>query len=509
MSAEILDNRHTIDLTGIDTDDDDEEVVFLGASRPARARTPLRPQPVIQQRFNPPGGWHQRPREHEEPILVESDDDELEEQVVDRLIPPQPPVHIPPPPPADPLRVFSPPAQFRPPPPRDPTLFNRHPTPHPLGDHDFAPPPPPRPAPAIPPRIGLGGAFMHFRERGRPTNSHNRDNERRIEIPNWIRTVFLQDVAPGNFLYPPPPRPPVQVPIPQFGGMVWDAGRNEAIGGPVDFQPFHIAGDDRLEPPKPTYGPMMTHGKEKPSPGFTFDFEPSATAENAPIVIDIDDSQAASSSSAATTVATPSLICARCSATLRMGSKTMWGLRCGHVVCGDCGDYLSKPIAGKGKGKAEDEDTTAPPRQDVKGKGKARASKQSQDASAEAEAPAPRRRATRGRGGRAAASTRALRASTLQASAESASQASTSTAPTAPTPATNPKKRKYTKKRDTKPVLLEEYEYACPVEGCFRPHFSEKWKQPKQGAKERDDGIVETEEVWKPKADLGAIPIFT
>ncbi|KIO28753.1 hypothetical protein M407DRAFT_22169, partial [Tulasnella calospora MUT 4182] len=422
MSAEILDNRHTIDLTGVDTDDDDEEVVFLGASRPARARTPLRPQPVIQQRFNPPGGWQQQPGEHEEPILVESDDDELEEQVVDRLIPPQPPVHIPPPPGADPLRIFSPPAQFRPPPPRDPTFLNRRPTPHPYGDHhDFPPPPPPRPAPATPPRIGLGGGFMAFRERARPTNSHNRDNERRMEIPHWIRTVLLQDVDPGNFFFPqapPPPRPPVQVPIPQFGGMVWNAGRNEAIGGPVDFQPWHIAGDDRLEPPKPTYGPIMTHHKEKPSPGFTFDFEPSATAENAPIVIDVDESQASSSSSAAATVATPSLICARCSATLRMGSKTMWGLRCGHVVCGGCGEYLSRPIEGKGKGKAEEEDATAPPRPDVKGKGKARASKQTEDASAEAEASPPRRR-TRSKATRAPTTTRALRASTLQASAES------------------------------------------------------------------------------------------
>ncbi|KIO31697.1 hypothetical protein M407DRAFT_4977 [Tulasnella calospora MUT 4182] len=288
--------------------------------------------------------------------------------------------------------------------------------------------------------------------------------------------------------------------------MVWNAGRNEAIGGPVDFQPWHIAGDDRLEPPKPTYGPIMTHHKEKPSPGFTFDFEPSATAENAPIVIDVDESQASSSSSAAATVATPSLICARCSATLRMGSKTMWGLRCGHVVCGGCGEYLSRPIEGKGKGKAEEEDATAPPRPDVKGKGKARASKQTEDASAEAEASPPRRR-TRSKATRAPTTTRALRASTLQASAESVSQASSSTAPTAP--ATNSRKRKLGKKRDLKPVLLQDYEYACPVEGCFRPHFSEKWKQPKQNVKERDDGIVEMEEVWKPKADLGAIPIFT
>ncbi|KAG8894834.1 hypothetical protein FRC01_012715, partial [Tulasnella sp. 417] len=448
MSAGILDNRHTIDLTGVDTDDDDEEVVFLGASRPARARTPLRPQPVIPQRFNPPGGWHQGPGEHEEPILVESDDDELEEQVVDRLIPPQPPVHIPPLPAIDPVRIFSPPAQFRPPPPRDPMLLNRRPTPHP---HDFAAPPAPRPAPAIPPRIGLGGGFMAFRERARPTNSHNRDNERRMDFPHWFRTALLQVPPPENLFYPPPPRPPVQVPIPQFGGMVWDAGRNEAIGGPVDFQPFHIAGDDRLEPPKPTYGPMMTHRKEKPNPGFTFDFEPSATAENAPIVIDVDESQpSSSSSSAAATVATPSLICARCSATLRMGSKTMWGLRCGHVVCGDCGEYLYKPIEGKGKGKAEEEVIAAPPRKDVKGKGRAKASKRSEDASAQAEA-APPRRQTRSRAARAQATTQAQ---PLQGSAGSAAQASTSTA------ATNTRKRKPGRKQNTKPVLLEEYEYA-------------------------------------------------
>ncbi|KAG8947973.1 hypothetical protein FRC04_010170 [Tulasnella sp. 424] len=473
MSAGILDNRNTIDLTGIDTDEDDDEVVFIGASHPARARTPLRPAPVLQQRFNPPGGWHQQAREHEEPILVESDDDELEEQVVDRLIPPQqhprnPPVH-----PHDALRIFSPPAQFIPEPPRDPAFLNRRPTPHPYGGPNLAPPPAaPHHPPQLPPRIGLGGGFLAFRG-ARPNNSHNRDNERRLEIPHWIRNVF--DVGPGNFLYPPPPRPPVQVDIPVFGGMVWDAGRNEAVGGPVDFQPWHIAGDDRLDPPKPTYSTVMTHHADKPRPGFTFDFEPSATAENAPIIIDMDESQA-SSSSASAAVATPSLICARCNTTLRMGSKTMWGLRCGHVVCGECGEYLSKPVEGKGKGKAEDEGAAVPPPSDVKGKGKARASK------------------GRGKTARAAPSTRALRSSTLQATAEST---------------TNPRKRKQGKKHDPKPVLLGEYEYACPVEGCFRPHFSEQWKQPKKVSKERDDGIVEMEIVWKPKPDLGAIPIFT
>lgn len=475
MSAEILDNRHTIDLTGIDTDEDDDEVVFMGSSLPARARTPIRPAPVLQQRFNPPGGWRPQPREHEEAILVESDDDELEEQAVDRLIPPQPQPHNPPLRRHDVMRIFSPPAQFRQEP--HPAFFHRLPTPHPNGDPDFAPPrAAPRPPPVPGPRIGLGGGYLALRERPRPINSQNRDNEIR-DVPHWIR--FIRDMAPGNLLYPQPPRPPVQVDIPILGGMVWDAGRNEAIGGPVDYQPWHIAGDDRLDPPKPTYSPLMTHHKEKPSPGFTFDFEPSATPENAPIVIDVDESQPSSSSSAAVTVAMPSLICARCNTTLRMGSKTMWGLRCGHVICGECGEYLSKPVEGKGKGKAEEEEAPAPP-QDVKGKGKAKAPKQRSKARSVPNA------------------TRTLRASTLQASAESVQA-----------PATSSRKRKHGKKNDTKPVLLEEYEYACPVEGCFRRHFSEKWKQPKRVSKERDDGIVEMEVVWKPKAELGAIPIFT
>lgn len=243
----------------------------------------------------------------------------------------------------------------------------------------------------------------------------------------------------------------------------------------MDFQPWHIAGDDRLDPPKPKYSTVMTHHTEKPKPGFTFDFEPSATAENAPIIIDMDESQA-SSSSASAAVATPSLICARCNTTLRMGSKTMWGLRCGHVVCGECGEYLSKPVEGKGKGKAEDEDAAVPPPSNVKGKGKAKASR-------------------RGKTAQAVPSTRALRSSTVQAT----TAAST----------TNSRKRKLGKKHDPKPVLLGEYEYACPVEGCFRPHFSEQWKQPKKVSKERDDGIVEMEVVWKPKPELGAIPIFT
>ncbi|KAG8976090.1 hypothetical protein FRB90_009340, partial [Tulasnella sp. 427] len=345
MSAGIVDNRQTIDLTGIDTDEEDDEVQFLGQTHPPIRRTPLRHTPAPPQRFDPPGGWPQpqrpiHPGVPAERIIIDvdaEDDDEQEERAVDRLIPHQP-QHNPPLRRHNamiPLRIFSPPAQFRAPPRNWDPLYNRRPTPHPFGIEDelelvqprlpIRPPTPPPPVPAVP-RIGLGGGYMAFR-----ANPRNREPERRIWIQDF-RDAFRATVGGGGG---------VQVDIPAWGGMVWDAGRNEAIGGPVEWQPWHIAGDERLqqqqqqEGAKPSYTPAMTHGgREKPRPGFSFDFEPSASPDNAPIVIDVDASQGASSSTALA-VATPTLICARCNAGLRMGSKTMWGLRCGHVVCGE------------------------------------------------------------------------------------------------------------------------------------------------------------------------------
>ncbi|KAG8984260.1 hypothetical protein FRB90_005439 [Tulasnella sp. 427] len=267
-----------------------------------------------------------------------------------------------------PLRIFSPPAQFRPPPRSWVPLYIRRPTPHPFGIEDVLELVQPRlrirpRTPPPPPRIGLRGGSMAFR--GKP---RNREPEGRIWM-QYFRDAFRAAVGGGGG---------VQVDIPAWSGTVWDAGRNEAIGEPVELRSWHISGDERwqqqqeaAQQAKPSYTPDMTHGgREKPKPGFSFDFEPSASPDNAPIVIDVDESQgaaAASSSSTALAVATPSLICARCNAGLRRGSKDDVGLRRGNVVCGECGQFLSKPVEGKGKGKAEE---APPPSRDVKGKAK-------------------------------------------------------------------------------------------------------------------------------------------
>jgi len=228
---------------------------------------------------------------------------------------------------------------------------------------------------------------------------------------------------------------------------------------------------------------MMTHRKSRPRPGFTFDFDTSATSASAPIIIDDDPQPSSSSSSSIAAPSTSSssssaLICARCDQALVMGSRTMWGLRCGHVVCGGCADYLSRPIEGKGKGKevAHDEKGQVVVKEEVK---------------EEEQEVEVRPIKGHGRGGRRAApstpTNRRLRNTTSEATAKSRD--------TAPS---RKRRRSPTKRRDS--VVVEEHEFNCPVSGCHKPHWSIRtWK----------DGPDDGEYVWKPKPEVGAIPIFT
>ncbi|KAG9021231.1 hypothetical protein FRB95_002538 [Tulasnella sp. JGI-2019a] len=299
-----------------------------------------------------------------------------------------------------------------------------------------------------------------------------------------------------------------QVDMPEFGGMFWDA--TAARTHEADRQArlrtlnaYHVANagagwaPSETEPIKSTFNHIMTHRKEFPRPGFSYDFDPDGTSASAPIVID-DEPGPSGSSSVAVKASTPppssTLVCPRCSSTLLSGSRTMWALRCGHVLCDNCLQDISFPQSTKAIIADGEGDVL-----DVKGKGKARAVEDDVkvDASTNASSSAPpTKRSRRAVGLVASSSTRQLR------SRPSATQTDIATSHL------KPKATSRKRGRATKPsTVLEEWEYACPVEDCHRSHWAAKVWEVKLGGVigEMETGAY----VWRQKERFGAIPIFT
>ncbi len=227
-------------------------------------------------------------------------------------------------------------------------------------------------------------------------------------------------------------------------------------------------------PKPPSFDHVWTHGKERPRPGFTFDFETTPASANAPIVVDDEPSQIASSSSSRSPPKTSTfLVCPRCQSTLHMGAKTVYGLRCGHMICVSCMDDISLPLV---KPEPAEE-----PIFDVKGKGKA---KEEPEEPIDVTSSPVRRNPRRGKPPRD---------------------------PEPKTPRAATAKESGSKKRRRGPVMkegqvLEEHEYACPVGDCLRPHWSVRvWSNHAKAP----DGSKTSGSVWKPKDNAGAIPIFT
>ncbi|KIY50835.1 hypothetical protein FISHEDRAFT_71149 [Fistulina hepatica ATCC 64428] len=177
----------------------------------------------------------------------------------------------------------------------------------------------------------------------------------------------------------------------------------------VDYDPdgARVYTDPRLraygavfqrEKPEPDYKPEYTH-PEPPEPGFTNDFGSSSdtdgetsSASRSVIVIDDDDERAGPSNQAGpSSVVAPAesvaktdvlLSCASCHHRLVLGGdlnklgleherkRKLWGLRCGHVVDGECHDNLFRPppakdvprspqtAEGKGQADVHDDSTT-------------------------------------------------------------------------------------------------------------------------------------------------------
>jgi hypothetical protein len=243
----------------------------------------------------------------------------------------------------------------------------------------------------------------------------------------------------------------------------------------------------------------------------------------------------------------PTLICVGCDKPLLLGGEgddRIWGLRCGHLICGACLDRIGCPLPPPPKPlivKLEEALSTKPLEASAVGgrrtwKGKARQisperdsslghSPLFQDPSSGPSAPIhtsgasasryaslrPRRNA--GQGGQGSAS-----GSSAHRPVASSSQPAEVTPPnlpsemsfefepevesqqTAGTSLIRGKRKKKAKGRTWKSArsrVFQQWDYACPVEGCHRLHTRVLV------------GTNSQEALWKPKGDSGEIAVYT
>ncbi|KAI0076172.1 hypothetical protein K474DRAFT_1675777 [Panus rudis PR-1116 ss-1] len=342
------------------------------------------------------------------------------------------------------------------------------------------------------PSMGFGGALLAI---ARQDAQENRRRQQQQTAQSRSRSWNLPLPSLGSIVGRAWPRMPELIP----GHIDWDNWPfgNTGPGFSQDFDFGHAKESEAM------WKPWYTH-PNKPQPGFSFDFGgdaetasnsamPSAAGSGAstPIVILDDEEEAAQ-------VVTPSLVCASCMAPLVLDSGgasasseedrkmlRVFGLRCGHMLCGRCMQTLMRPkpppdttplttespSKGKGKGKA---------RADVKGKGRAVATAPLDPVQASASDPVPDT-SIRSR----------LRPRNPPPTAP-ADTAESSSRPTKPLPRRKPKAK------GRKSHILEEYEWTCPVPGCGHPHKSIRVSVADN---EPGDG-------WCQDVERGAIALF-
>lgn len=311
--------------------------------------------------------------------------------------------------------------------------------------------------------------------------------------------------------------------------------------------------------PGPGFDPSLIHANKSPRPSFTYDFDALPLSSRQPAsasalqptsrftnsisnllnpkrkaaLIDLatDSEEAKLAGDSAHSL--PALICAGCDKPLLLGGggdDRVWGLRCGHLICGACLDRIGRPLPPKPKpliAKLEEalshEPTAVPMDRLRKWKGKARqvspelSARPFQDSSSGTSAPTHvstsassryaslRPRPNAGPGSASGSLTRRPDTISLEPTEEPASFSEMSEfQPEAESQQanhanSNRRKRKIKAKgrKPTKSRVLQEWDYACPVEGCHRLHTRVLV------------GTTLQEASWKPKGDSGEIAVYT
>jgi hypothetical protein len=298
-----------------------------------------------------------------------------------------------------------------------------------------------------------------------------------------------------------------------FGGDLFEDGAHEEgmfthFGFMADaFHAWNTSSDwsrlwDRLPRvlQRPAYQVVYTHEDERPTPGFTYDFDPSEKEREAicrrkvaagVLVLDesgeIEIEEAALSSAASSSFgvdeATSSLlICARCSDPLLLGgvgASKLWALRCGHMVDGKCVEALMRPPAptlsepapepASNDNVADRQPARAIGKGKVRGKGKGRGS-----AIGDVEP-------------------------TVTAEEERVSARSSVTAHSITRAGSKRSSILKGKTRASNAALLAEHTWECPVVGCRQAHVSEQLK-----GGEGHEGEVR----WVHRHGQGAVQVF-
>lgn len=390
------------------------------------------------------------------------------------------------------------------------------------------------------PVMGLGGALIALNRQNVIAEASRQEADRRRFLPDWVTRSTFFDFLHG---FGGAGQNDALIGDQYLMGDDYNYAGGDQIGGggAEGFNPFGWfdlfgGGLPPRGPPSSMksdhYKPEYTH-PGKPPAGYTYDFAPPEVAtisgSSSPTVIVLDDdepgpstSNAATSSSSATAVET-TLVCARCLDPLVMGSMTdeqamkarVWVLRCGHILDGKCieesmrppmqpVDQAVQPVKGKGKARAGTSlavDLADASSQDIKGKGKATAGAATEASLAEAVA-----HDRKGKGKALDVPEPHLPPDYLDNSIRSrlrprhppntsAHAGSTEPPPVVPERPTRPLPRrrvyhppgpriKRGRGKARKPVVQEEYEWACPVAGCGCMHLSicvdGMWKMDEQ-----------------------------
>ncbi|THH29440.1 hypothetical protein EUX98_g4766 [Antrodiella citrinella] len=295
--------------------------------------------------------------------------------------------------------------------------------------------------------------------------------------------------------------------------------------------------------PEVMWKPEYTHNGT-PHTGFTYNFSeeapPSATAPTcvagsssaqAIVIPDDDDTILGSNIAGPSRVKSESpsgtgftLACARCTAPLVLAeddrhplstaerkSRRVWGLRCGHVLDGKCIESIMRPPVSvsvsdeKGKGKARIVSGDALP--SPKRRGKARAGMYSH-AILDSEPPKDEalEQLLPENSMRARLRPRHPRSDTASAASVSGAQSQVAASLQSPSRrreardsrASHPYAKSKGKGRARKPVVLDEFEWTCPVAGCGRVHRSVHLKDDNESV---DGG-------WSMDPERGAVAMF-
>jgi len=379
-------------------------------------------------------------------------------------------------------------------------------------DRFFSPPPPPQdhdvpPVPPIPRHV--------FRMRRRPPSFPSFG----VIRPNQEPFPFEANIRFPTPPFPEPAPPPHHVPAMSFGGAIISLNRQllteerarhqdeRRRRGQImrqfshryraaiqqDDEPFaqlfaseqlddmgfgHVDNLRNSRKKEPQYLPSFTH-PGRPAPGFTFDFAPPSPSSSPkistkPPVIDVDEDPVASTSALRVEEASTLLVCARCLDPLVLGGgndgRKLWALRCGHLIDGKClEEIMVTPPAAEDHGKAVKEN--AETARTAKGKEVVTSDESSlttqSPESAEPDYP----------------ELKSMRSRLRPRHSASHSTPAPVAGPSIPAPRRSAFRRAMLKHQHRLPqskgkgkiaelLVVNSYEWSCPVSGCGRVHVS-------------------------------------